>query len=670
MRRVSDDPMDRSRFLVDTWRLTETKPSDHDQDVTETLFAVGNGYLGMRGNPDEGGGGTTPGTFANGFHETWPISHAEDAFGFARTGQTIVTLPDSTAMQISVDGEALRLANANLTAYERSLDFREGQLLRDITWRTSSGKRVRVRSSRMVSFTDRHLVLYETSITILDGNAKVAIASQIVNQQGDTNDEQTARDVQHSDPRRAPKFRDQVLQPVAHQASGGRMALCYRTAASKMTVAVAAEHSISTDGFFESELNVTEHQGMQRYLVETREDQPIVVRKAVAYHTAESASAAELMDHCANTLDRVTGQGFEPYWQDQRDWLAQYWRDADVQIGGKPEIQQAVRWCLFQLAQASARSEGQGIPAKGLTGSGYEGHYFWDTEIYLLPFLTYTNPQVARDVLRYRVRQLPKARERAKVMATDGALFPWRTINGEEASAYYPAGTAQFHIDADIAHAFTKYREVTGDTEFMYRQGAAVLAETARMWADLGFWRRDACGRDSFEIHRVTGPDEYTAVVNNNLYTNVMARANLREAASLMRELSQRDPDGYRRLAEELRLDDSEIDSWERCAEAMLVPFDDTLGVHPQDDAFLTAELWDLNEIPRDRFPLLLHYHPLVIYRMQVLKQADVVLALLLQGDQFSPEQKRADFEYYDPITTGDSTLSGAMQAIIAAEVG
>ncbi len=670
MRSLSDDPMDRSRFLVDTWQLTETKPSDHDQDVTETLFALGNGYLGMRGNPEEGGGGTTPGTFVNGFHETWPISHAEDAFGFARTGQTIVTLPDSTAMRISVDGEVLRLADADVLAYQRSLDFREGQLVRDITWRSSNGKRVRVRSSRMVSFTDRHLVLYETSITVLDGNAKVTIASQIASHQGDIEDEQPDGDAQQSDPRRAPKFRDQVLQPVAHQASGGRIALCYRTASSKMTVAVAAEHTISAERIHDSKLDVAQNRGEQLYQVEAQARQPIIVRKAVAYHTSGSASAAELMDHCANTLDRVTGQGFEPYWQAQRDWLAQYWRDADVQISGKSEIQQAVRWCLFQLAQASARSEGQGIPAKGLTGSGYEGHYFWDTEIYLLPFLTYTNPQVARDVLRYRVRQLPKARERARVMATDGALFPWRTINGEEASAYYPAGTAQFHIDADIAHAFTKYHQVTGDTDFMYREGAQVLAETARMWADLGFWRRDACGRDCFEIHRVTGPDEYTAVVNNNLYTNVMARANLREAAFLMHDLSQQNPDGYRRLAEKLRLDDSEIVSWERCAQAMLVPFDDMLGVHPQDDAFLAAELWDLNEIPRDRFPLLLHYHPLVIYRMQVLKQADVVLALLLQGDQFSPEQKRANFEYYDPITTGDSTLSGAMQAIIAAEVG
>ncbi|HJE51471.1 MAG TPA: glycoside hydrolase family 65 protein, partial [Tessaracoccus flavescens] len=272
--------------------------------------------------------------------------------------------------------------------------------------------------------------------------------------------------------------------------------------------------------------------------------------------------------------------------------------------------------------------------------------------------------------LHFRRRMLPAARIRAGEMAQSGALFPWRTINGEEASAYYAAGTAQYHIDADVAYAFTKYRNLTGDTQFMYRDGAPVMVETARMWADLGFWRTEADGAERFHIHGVTGPDEYTAVVNNNFFTNVMARANLRNAAALVREMQAEAPDSYQRLVDSLHLEESEVEGWERCADGMMILFDETFGIHPQDEKFLQSELWDLENTPDDKRPLLLNYHPLVIYRFQVLKQADAVLALFLQGDEFSAAEKRADFEYYDPITTGDSTLSGVVQSVMASEIG
>ena len=253
-------------------------------------------------------------------------------------------------------------------------------------------------------------------------------------------------------------------------------------------------------------------------------------------------------------------------------------------------------------------------------------------------------------------------------LAQKGALFPWRTINGEEASAYYAAGTAQYHINADIAYALAQYVEASGDIDFLVREGIDVLVETARMWFDLGFWFNGDGG--VFHIHGVTGPDEYTTVVNDNLFTNVMARFNLRRAAEAVRELRELDGPEYDALVERLELGDDEIGDWESAAERMSIPFDEHLGVHPQDLHFLEREVWDLANTPLEQRPLLLHYHPLVIYRFQVLKQADVVLALFLQGELFTDEQKRADFEYYDPITTGDSTLSAVVQSIIAAEVG
>jgi len=672
IREIAADPLNRMRFPIDEWRLVEVEPSDADVGVTETLFAVGNGYLGMRGNPEEGRPSYAHGTFINGFHEIWPIKHAEDAFGFAHTGQTIINVPDAKLMKIYVDDEPLVLSVADLDGYERALDFRSGRLTRTVIWRTPAGKRVRIRSSRMVSFTDRHLALMEIEVTLLSGgDAPVVVTSQIVNRQDGYTDYRRPETRGESwDPRRSAAFNGRVLQPEFHWDQGRRMVMAYQTSSSGMTIAVGADHYIDTENPFEAISSTEDDVGKQVFRVAAAEGVPVVVRKAVAYHTSRGVPGEELSDRCRRTLDRVRDNGFEHYHDKQRAWLETFWRDADVEVEGQPHIQQAVRWCLFQLAQATARSDQLGIAAKGVTGSGYEGHYFWDTEVYLVPFLIYTAPGVARNALRFRVNLLPQARERAAVMSQRGALYPWRTINGEEASAYYAAGTAQYHIDADVAFAFSKYRDLTGDTEFMYRDGAAVLVETARLWADLGFWRREADGTQRFHIHGVTGPDEYTAVVNNNMFTNVMARANLRSAAALLREMRAEDAHAFQRVEESLGLDPAEIDEWEACAEGMVVPFDETFGIHPQDEKFLSSELWDLENTPDDKRPLLLNYHPLVIYRFQVLKQADVVLALFLQGDEFTDEEKRADFEYYDPITTGDSTLSGVVQSVMAAEVG
>ncbi len=665
------DPIDRSRFPADPWRLVETQYSVEDLGTTETLFALGNGYLGMRGNPEEGRDAFAHGTFINGFHETWPIRHAEEAFGFARTGQTIVNVPDAKTMKLYVDDEPLLLSVADLEEYERSVDFRDGVLRRHVVWRTPAGKRVRFSSTRMVSFEERHLALMTLEVTMLDGDAPVVVSSQVLNRQ-DGWDEYHATPhakAEGLDPRKASKFAGRVLVPEGDWSSERRMLLGYRCATSGMTMAVGVDHTIETEDVHEVLTGTEPDIGKTVFRVKAREGVPLRITKAVAYHSSRGVPARELFDRCRRTLDRVADKGFESAHAAQRHWLERFWANSDVEVVGLPDITQTARWCIFQLAQAAARSDQMGVAAKGVSGSGYEGHYFWDTDVYLVPFLTYTNPTIARNLVKFRVNLLPAARERARELTQRGALFPWRTINGEEASAYYAAGTAQYHIDADVAFAIYKYADVTGDQEFMHAYGADVLVETARLWADLGFWRVAEHER-TFHIHGVTGPDEYTTVVNNNLFTNVMARVNLRRAAGIVREMAAEDPLAHERLVKRVGLAESEVDEWEQCAAAMVIPFDEKLGIHPQDEHFLERELWDLAATPDSLRPLLLHFHPLVIYRFQVLKQADVVLALFLQGDSFTTEEKRADFDYYDPITSGDSTLSAVVQSIVAAEVG
>jgi alpha,alpha-trehalose phosphorylase len=664
------DPLDRSRFPLDEWALVETDFSGDDMGRTETLFAVGNGYLGLRGNVDEGRDGHVHGTFINGFHETWPIRHAEEAFGFARVGQTIVNAPDAKIIRIYVDDEPLVLTLAELLSYERRLDFADGILSRSLVWRTPSGKQVLIRSRRLVSFTERHLAVLEYEVTMLDADASVVISSQTLNRQDGIGeyDRPKSGSANDWDPRRAESFTDRVLQPRFKRAANGRYILGFRCTNSGMTIATASDHSIDTINDFDESSQLGDDLAKHVYKVKAKMGNPIRVTKLISYHTSAGVPTHELADRCDRTLDRAKETGVAAIIKEQRDWLDAFWARTDVELTGQPALQQATRWNFFQLAQASMRADGQGVSAKGVSGSGYGGHYFWDTEVYVLPFLTYTSPNAARNALRFRHGMLDHARARATELNQLGALFPWRTINGLESSAYYAAGTAQYHIDADIAYALSQYVAATGDEDFLAREAIDILVETARMWADLGFWRGN--GNDVFHIHGVTGPDEYTTVVNDNLYTNIMARSNLRAAVKSVRRLLSVDRGAFDAMASRLKLDEAEVMEWSFAAEAMHIPFDRNLGIHPQDAQFLEKERWDLEATPPENRPLLLHYHPLVIYRFQVLKQADVVLALLLQGDQFTPEEKRADFDYYDPLTTGDSTLSDVVQSIIAAEVG
>ncbi|MEJ3405190.1 glycosyl hydrolase family 65 protein [Rathayibacter sp. YIM 133350] len=667
MRIPTDVPYDEVRFPLDEWALVESAMSPSDMGTTESVFAVGNGYLGMRGNVEEGRDGSLHGTFVNGFHETWAIRHPEEAFGFARVGQTIVNAPDAKVIRLYVDDEPLVLTEADLMEYERRLDFAGGALSRRIEWRTPAGKRVLITSRRMVSFTDRHLAVMTYDVTLLDADAKVTVSSQIINRQ-DGRDEYPAATVAAFDPRRPEGFDERVLQPRLRRERDGRILLAYQSTNSAMSIAVAAQHTFTTMDEFSASPSLEDDLAKMIYSVHARRGHTMRLTKLVSYHTARFVPARELADRCDRTLDSAMETGIEEHFSAQRRWLDDYWERADVQIVGQPRLQQALRWNLFQLVQATARTDGGGVAAKGVTGTGYGGHYFWDSEIYVMPFLSYTSPTVARNVLRFRQRMLDAARARALELNVRGALYPWRTINGEESSAYYASGTAQYHIDADISFALSQYVAATGDEDFLDRGAVDVLVETARMWADLGFWRGN--GEEVFHIHGVTGPDEYTTVVNDNMYTNVMARSNLSAAAAAIRSMRTRNPAAYDGVVRRLGLTDDEVIEWARAALATHIPYDVNLGIHPQDSAFLQKEIWDLDKTPPGHLPLLLHYHPLVIYRFQVLKQADVVLALLLRGDEFTPEQKRADFEYYDPLTTGDSTLSAVVQSIIAAEVG
>ncbi len=660
-------PLPAHLYPADEWCIVEDAFDVQHLNRAETIFSLANGFVGFRGTFEEGRPSLSPGTFVNGFHETWPIEHAEEAYGLARTGQTIVNVPDATVLSLYVDDEPLFLPLARMREYRRALDMRNGILSRELLWSTPAGRHVRVRSLRLASFEHRHLAAMHYEVTVLDESAPLALVSKVLNRQDAPPEDEPRQE--RADPRLAKDFGRRVLHGEVARAGDGRMLLGYRTAGSRMGLGMGVEHVIESEMHHEESVSVDSDYSQLVLTANARAGATLRVTKFVTYQRSRTIPPAELVERCERTLDRAAQEGLEALMDRQRAHLDRFWDRADVQVSlgsATRETQQAVRWNLFQLAQATRRAEGVGVPAKGLTGQAYEGHYFWDTEVYVLPFLAYTEPRIARNLLRHRHSMLDKARERAWELSQKGALFPWRTINGEEASAYYQAGTAQYHINADIAYAIRKYVDVRDDQGFLVEVGAEILVETARLWEDLGFYGDDG----KFHIHAVTGPDEYTTVVDDNTFTNLMARLNLNYASTVVRRLEKEHPEAYFALAHTVDLDPNEVDGWERAARSMFIPYDEEREMNPQDMAFLDRERWDLEHTPRERFPLLLHYHPLVIYRHQVIKQADVVLAMLLLGNEFTEEQKRRNFDYYDPLTTGDSSLSAGIQSIVAAEVG
>lgn len=647
-------------YPTDPWRLVEREYHPPRMAQMETLFALANGYLGIRGTFEEGTPVHQKGTLINGFHETWPIVYAESAYGYAKTGQTIVNAPDGTLIRLYVDDEPFDLQQATVVHYERTVNMRTGILERDVIWEKGSGTRIRIRSRRLVSFEHRHVAAISYEVTLLNADAPIVLSSELLYQE-------ETRAVA-GDQRASRSFGERVLLPQRLHASGARAVLTSITRTSRMTLACGMDHQVETVSAHHLENQSSGERGRLIVSVNGVAGQTVRLTKLLTYHASQRATVEELAERAERALERAHSIGFEGLAAGQEVSLARFWDRADIEVIGSEELQQVARFNLFHIHQATARTDGMGVPAKGLTGHGYEGHYFWDIEIYVLPFLTYTNPLVARNVLRFRYRMLDAARVRAREVNQQGALFPWRTITGEEASAYYAAGTAQYHINADIAYALMKYVQVTGDKDLLDQEGAEVLIETARMWRSLGFYSERVSGR--FCINGVTGPDEYNTVVNNNAFTNLMARENLWAAARTLEQIRESNPGRFAGLAHDTRVSDAEIEEWQAAADRMYVPYDETAGIHLQDDEFLSKKPWDFVNTPIEKYPLLLHFHPLVIYRHNVIKQADIVLAMFLLGHEFSLEQKRRNFDYYDPLTTGDSSLSVSIQSIVAMELG
>jgi alpha,alpha-trehalose phosphorylase len=636
-------------FRVEPWALHETVLNLDVLAETESLFALSNGFIGVRGNLDEGEPHGVPGAYLNGFYELRALPSAESQYGTPESGQTLVDVTNGKLLRLLVDDEPFDARYGQLVAHDRVLDFRAGVLRRTAEWRSPAGRTVRVSSTRLVSFTHRTILAIAYEVEPLDGRANVVVQSELVANEAIPHD---AGDPRSAMPSESP------LVSEEHAARGTAALLIHRTRQSGLRVAAAMEHVIEGTPALRVVTESWPDSARVNAVDVLEPGQRLRLVKLVAYGWSSVRSQPAVRDQVAAALLAAKSAGWEQLVAEQRAYLDDFWATADVELEGDLELQQAVRFALYQLLSAGARAEGRAISAKGLTGTGYDGHCFWDTDLYVLPVLAYTAPNAARDALRWRHSTLAAAKERAHHLGLAGAAYPWRTIHGEECSGYWPAGTAAFHVNADIANAVIMYVRATGDQAFERDVGIEILVETARLWSSLGHYDR----RSRFRIDGVTGPDEYTAIVDNNVFTNLMAKRNLVGAADACERHQDR--------AVALGVTSAEMAAWRGAADRVVIPYDEELGVHQQCDGFTEHETWSFATTRADQYPLMLHFPYFDLYRKQVVKQPDLVLAMQLFANLFAPEQRARNFDYYERITVRDSSLSACTEAIVAADAG
>lgn len=641
--------IEQATLPVEPWCLRETRIDLDHLAQMESLFALSNGHIGLRGNLDEGEPHAIPGTYLGSFYEKRPLPYAEAGYGYPEMGQTVVNVTNGKLIRLLVDDEPLDVRYGQLTAHERVLDFRAGTLQRDAEWQSPAGSRVRISSTRLVSFMHRAVAAIAYEVEAVGSEMRIILQSELV-----ANEAPSV--VTSPDPRVAAAL-DRPLIAVDRDVEQAGAVLLHRTRRSGLLLAAGMHHLVEAPGQFDLENDVREDWARTTVVCVLQPGQRLRVVKYLGYGWSAFRSEPAVRDQVAAALTAARYEGWDGMLRTQRKYLDDFWDAADVEIDGDPVVQQAVRFGLFHVLQAGARTERRAIPAKGLTGPGYDGHTFWDMEGFVLPVLTLTAPHAAADALRWRASTLDLARQRARTLGLAGAAFPWRTINGAEASGYWPAGTACVHINADIAGAFEEYRLVTGDEELERECGLEVLVETARLWLSLGHHDRHG----SWHIDGVTGPDEYTAICNDNVFTNLMAARNLRAAAAACARHPQ--------LAQDFGVTNEETAAWQNTSDAVHIPYDEQIGVHPQCESFTRFGEWDFEESAGE-YPLMLYAPYFQLYRKQVVKQADLVLAMHWCGEAFTPEQKAHNLDYYERRTVRDSSLSACTQAVMCAEVG
>ncbi len=635
-------------YLVDPWSITEEGFDPAYGLVSESTFSLGNEYMGVRGYFEEGYSGEKyVGSYFNGFYEQTPIFHPARYKGFVDISRDMTNSVDWLYTRIILEGEQLDLAVCKFGQFTRSLDFREGILRRSFVWTTQGGKQLKVTFERLLSMRINHVGGQRIRLEPINFSGDVII--------------RTGLDLTPH----APYFKDSNWIALTEERAGGIHAILGQTKVSRLRLFSGfridcpgryQEKEIKGDRFTGLEFRLALKQGKAAGY-----DKLAVNLAAKKRDDPESIwdKGMELAKHYAEiTYDRIAAEN-KAYWE-------AVWKKSDIVIQGDEENQQGIRFCIFQLHQTYRGSDPDlNIGAKGLSGEAYGGKAFWDTEAYCLQFYIFNNPQAARDLLCYRYNLLPEARERARELDCGGACYPISTIDGTETTGAWQHSSLQIHVSGAIAFGIFNYNKICRDKEFLYTKGIEMLLEISRFYKSR-VQENPLTGE--YGYYGVMGVDEFHMMVNNNCFTNYLAKKAMDFTLEVLEEMKALAFRELKSVMERLHFTWEEAESFKKISSNMYLPRKD--GIFEQHDGFFALPHIDPDSIPMEEFPLYNHWSYDRIYRTDMIKQADVLMMLFMYGNDFSKEIKRINYDYYEPRCIHESSLSPSVHSILASEIG
>lgn len=642
-------------YTPSAWTVTETEYGEKTNKVDETIFTLANGYIGIRGFFEEGFYGdpaeTDPSVMLNGVYEYYPYHHIWCRPGFPERFHSIVNNVNPVSVRVKINGETATL-KGKVSGFERTLDMYRGVMTRKFAYETEKGEKADLCFTRFVSQTEKHLLAERIDVTAPEG-VRVEIEGELKPLTGTVLSKKEEIGSDMTNP----------FSFLSVRSEDGGDVLSYKTIKSGFEISCAIAEDLTEkaeETVAKGECDVSRTHGF----VSTGE-------KVSYYRYAAFVANTDGEDHADRALFVVREakkEGFESLLSASEEVWKNYWETSDIEIKGDVAVQQGIRFGLFMINQSAGRDGKTNVSANGLTGTAYSGHTFWDTEIFMTPMFLYAHPEIVRQLLIYRYNILPKAKERAKQMDDVGALYSWNSINGEECGHVFEAATAQYHINNDVFYAIYKYYEATQDWDFMENYGIEILLETSKCLSHRGNFIERKGGR--FCINCICGPDEYNPVVDNNLYTNFLTKKQFLFTLGAAETLREKNPAKYADLMHKCGIDEGELARFREAADKMYLPFDAENGIYMQDDNFIYKDPIDIDSIPVEKLPLLTHLHPLNLWRYQVCKQADIVLLMFLESHEFTPEMRKKVFDFYEPKTIHDSSLSAGVHSIVACDIG
>ena len=635
-------------FEIDPWKIVTHEFNPEDKRLQESMTSIGNEYMGMRGMFEENySGDTHQGIYLGG---VWYPDKTRVGWwknGYPEYFGKVPNAIDFVSVDIKINGESIDLAKDSFSDFELCLDMKRGVLDRSFIVE-KDGHKIKVTSERFVSIAFKELYANKLTFTNLsDEPVKIEVQSLI------------NADVYNEDSNYGEQFWGVIDKSVADKS--GR--LVGKTA--RFTVEMAMSH--------ETDLKAVQSENEEKYVANNFEgsiqpDQTVSFEKRVIVTTSRDYDTVDALDKATNDLMNKAGeQTYDQLADAQANAWAERWEKSDITIDGDEAAQQGIRFNLFQLFSTYYGNDARlNIGPKGFTGEKYGGATYWDTEAFCLPvYLGTSDPEVARNLLLYRYNQLDGAHHNAQQQGLKGALYPMVTFNGIECHNEWEITFEEIHRNSDIAYAIYNYTKTTGDKSYVLNEGSEVLVEIARFWADrVHYSERNG----QYMIHGVTGADEYENNVDNNWYTNVTAKWELDYTAKIAKEISDEQ-------VKKLGITDEEVSKWQEIADKMYLPEDKELGIFVQHDGFLDKDITldennnPINKIPADELPINQHWSWDKILRSPYVKQADVLQAMWYFMDDFTEEQKKRNFDFYEPLTVHESSLSASIYAIMAADL-